>query len=258
MTNILVSDFVLLLLVFLRIISAFLSAPVFSDEAFPALPKVFLSFVIAYIIFMTINTHHVTFQFNIWWLFVNAIREITLGLILGFVLNFVFWGISYAGSIIGFDMGLSMAEVMNPGTQISSNVISEMLYFAAILLFFLINGHHYLIRALALTFQIVPIGSFSITQPVYLLLIKMAGSVFVIAVKIASPVLVSFFLIHIAEGIIAKVIPQMQVFFVTQPLKIGAGFLLLTAVAPIYVYVIRDLLKSCEDNLYSLVRAMGT
>jgi flagellar biosynthetic protein FliR len=256
MTNILVGDFILLSLVFLRIISAFLSAPIFSDEAFPAIAKIFLAFVIAYIVFLTIKTSSIAFQFNIWWLFLNAIKEIAAGLVIGFSLNFVFSGIQFAGTLIGFDMGLSMAEVLNPGSQAQNNVIGEILYFSAILIFFLIDGHHYLIRALALSFRIVPIGSFTMTLPLHLLLIKMAGSVFIIAVKIASPIMVSFFLIHIAEGIIAKVIPQMQVFFVTQPVKIGAGFLLLVAIAPIYVYVIKNLLKGCEDNLYSIIKAM--
>jgi len=258
MTNILVGDFILLLLVFLRIISAFLAAPIFSDESFPAVAKIFLAFVISYIVFLTIKANTTAFQFNIWWLFLNAIKEIATGLVLGFSLNFVFSGIQYAGTLIGFDMGLSMAEVLNPGSQSQNNIIGEILYFSAILIFFMINGHHYLIRALALTFKVVPIGSFTMSLPLHLLLVKMAGSVFIIAVKIASPIMVSFFLIHIAEGIIAKVIPQMQVFFVTQPIKIGAGLLLLVSIAPIYVYVIKNLLKTCEDDLYSIIKAMAT
>lgn len=258
MTNILVGDFILLLLVFLRIISAFLAAPIFSDESFPAIAKIFLAFVISYIVFLTIKSSTVAFQFNIWWLFLNAVKEIATGIVLGYSLNFVFFGIQFAGSLIGFDMGLSMAEVINPGSQTQNNVIGEILYLSAILIFFLINGHHYLIRALALTFKVIPIGSFTMSLPLYLLLVKMAGSVFIIAVKIASPIMVSFFLIHIAEGIISKVIPQMQVFFVTQPVKIGAGFLLLVSISPIYVYVIKNLLKGCEDNLYSIIKAMAT
>ena len=63
---------------------------------------------------------------------------------------------------------------------------------------------------------------------------------------------------YIAEGIIARVIPNMQVFFVTQPLKIGLGFALLISVTPVYVYVIKNLLKDYEDNLFQLIKAMGS
>ena len=89
------------------------------------------------------------------------------------------------------------------------------------------------------------------------MIIVYAASVFVIAVKIASPIMVSFFLIHIAEGIIARIIPQMQVFFVTQPLKIGIGLLMLAAITPLYLYVIKNLLQDYESKLYNLIQAMA-
>jgi len=123
--------------------------------------------------------------------------------------------------------------------------------------FLLINGHHYLIRALYTSFSIVPLGNNVINKPVFDLLLKYSASVFVIAVKIAAPILVSFFLIHIAEGILARVIPQMQVFFVTQPLKIGLGFALLAFAVPTYVFVIKGLLRSYEESLFQLIKAMG-
>jgi flagellar biosynthetic protein FliR len=98
---------------------------------------------------------------------------------------------------------------------------------------------------------------FTINQSVYQLLVKYSAAVFIIAVKIASPIMVSYFLIYLAEGIIAKVIPQMQVFFVVQPLVVGLGFILLVALAPVYLYVIKYLLKGYEANLMSIIRAMG-
>ena len=125
------------------------------------------------------------------------------------------------------------------------------------LVFFLINGHHYIISSLKYSFSVVPIGKFSITEPVYNLLILYASSIFVIAVKIASPIMVSFFLVHIGEGILARLIPQMQVFFVTQPIKIGLGLVLLAAAVPTYIYVIRNLLQEYEGRLSSIIQAMG-
>jgi len=169
----------------------------------------------------------------------------------------IFYGISFAGSLIGFDIGLSGAQLLNPLEETENNVLGEAVYFLAMLVFLLINGHHYLIRALYTSFSIVPLGKYVINKPVYELLLKYSASVFVITVKIAAPILVSFFLVHIAEGILARVIPQMQVFFVTQPLKIGLGFALLAFAVPTYVYVIKGLLRSYEESLYLLIKAMG-
>jgi flagellar biosynthetic protein FliR len=258
MTGIPISDFIIVLMIFLRITAAFMAAPVFGNRAFPILPKLFLAFVIALIIFNTIDHLNIKVEPTLWWLSINAIKEILSGLMLGFVLNMVFYGISYAGHLIGFDMGLMLAEAFNPLDEINSNVIGDIVSLAAMVIFFLINGHHYLIRGLAYSFHIVPVGEFTFNESIYQLIIKYSASVFIIAVKIASPIIVSFFLVYIAEGIIARVIPNMQVFFVTQPLKIGIGFALLTTVTPVYVYVIKNLLREYEDNLFQIIKAMGS
>lgn len=258
MTNVLIADFVTILLVFMRIFAAFMSSPLFGHKSIPVISQVALSFIIAYMVFLSTNMTPVSEGISLWFLFINSIKEIITGLIMGYSLHIVFWGISYAGTLIAFDMGLTMAEALNPTEEMSNNVIGEILYIAAIMLFFIINGHHYFIQAVASSFHLIPIGKFTITEPVYQLLIKYTAGVFVIAVKIASPFLVSFFLVHLAEGIIARVIPQMQVFFVTQPIKLALGFSMLVALIPIYVFVIKNLLKNYEDSLYQLVKAMGT
>jgi flagellar biosynthetic protein FliR len=185
------------------------------------------------------------------------LKEIMVGLIIGFSINLVFYGFSFAGTFIGFDMGLAMAQVMNPVEKTNGNVVGQVIYFLALMIFFIIDGHHYIIRALSFSFQIIPLGEFKTNQVLFDLLIKYSASVFIIAVKIASPILVSFFLVHVAEGVLAKMIPQMQVFFVTQPLKIGIGFILLGSILPVYFYVIKNLLEEFEYKLYTLVRAMG-
>ena len=257
MINIPVADFVIVLLIFMRITAAFTSSPIYGHPAIPALVKVFLSLIISYIVFLTIDKSQIQVELSIAWLFVNAVKEILTGLIIGFTLNFIFHGITYAGMLIGFDMGLAMASELNPIDGTSGNVVGDFIYYSSILLFFLINGHHYIITSLVYSFAVIHIGKFTINQPVYDLIVKYSGAVFIIAVKIASPILVSFLLIQIAEGIMSKVIPQMQIFFVAQPLLIGIGLFMLASLVPVYIYVIKYLLKGYEDNLVILIRAMG-
>ena len=258
MSTILITDFVLVLLIAIRVYSAFAASPIYGHSAIPELVKIFLAIVLSYIIFLTIDKTNIHIDLNLVNLIVLGAREVITGMVMGFMLNFVFWGISFSGTLIGFDMGLMMAEAFNPMEEISENVIGQFINFAAIIVFFLINGHHYLIQGLVYSFTVVPIGKFTINGPVYELLIKYSFSVFVIAIKIAAPILVSFFLIQIAEGILARVMPQIQIVFVTQPLKIGLGFLLLVLSAPIYLYVIKILLKQSEEGLYTIIKAMGS
>jgi flagellar biosynthetic protein FliR len=257
MSGILMTDFVIVLLITLRIIGVMVAAPIFGHQSVPALVKIFLSAFIAYLIFLTIDTSSITIELTLWFLVINSLKEILAGLILGFMLNFVFYAVLYAGALIGFDMGIAISSMFDPSEGISSNAVGELLYFTALLVFFLINGHHYAIRGLTLSFFTIPLGKAVFAQPVSDVIIRYSAEVFIIALKIASPILVSFFLVHIAEGIIARLIPQMQIFFVTQPLKIGLGFIMLAGVAPIYVYVIKNLLRNYENQLFQIIKAMS-
>ncbi|MFH1194295.1 MAG: flagellar biosynthetic protein FliR [bacterium] len=257
MSNLLMGDFITGLLIFLRITAMMFSTPIFSNSNISPSIRLFFSLIITYILYFTVPKVDFNPENGLIPLALLGFKEIITGLLMGFVLYFVFWGISYAGSLIGFDMGLAMAEIFDPTTEAQNNIIGEMILLLATLIFILINGHHFIIRALAASFQIIPLGHFSINQSVIDMLIKFSTGIFILAVKISAPILVSFFLIHIGAGIISRIIPQMQVFFVIQPLKIGMGFLFLILVLPIYVTVIKNLLMSYEDNLYELLKAMS-
>lgn len=257
MTNLFVSDFIILFLIFLRISSAIFTAPIFGHESFPTMAKLFVSLIISYIVFVTLIHNSFPVEPNFWFLAVNGAKEVITGLLIGLTLQFVFYGVSFAGSLIGFDMGLYMADIFHASDGTQNNILGEFLYLTAIMVFLLINGHHYIVRALVESFAIVPIGKFVMNGAVFATLVKMSGGVFIIAVKIASPILVSFFLINIAEGIMARSIPQMQVFFVTQPLKLGLGILMIGFIIPVYIMAVKGLLKGFEDELFTLIKAMG-
>jgi flagellar biosynthesis protein FliR len=257
MTEILISDFLIVLFIFLRIIGMIVAAPVLGHQSVPVVAKLFIAFVIAYMTFLTIDKSKIVLDITLATMFVNAAKEVVTGLIMGFALNFVFFGIAYAGHIIGFEMGLMAAEIMNPMSDISNNVVGEAIFYASMLLFILINGHHHIISAVVASFKAIPIAKYTVTQPLVDSLIKYAFVVFTIAFKIAAPIIVSFFLIHVAEGIIARVIPHIQIFYISQPLKIGLGLLFLSILAPLYVYVIKNLLNGYEYQLSEMINRMG-
>lgn len=257
MTNVLVNDFVTGVLIFVRVVTVMFTAPVFSNRSISVLPKLFLALILSYIILLSINGFHFDINIGFLQLGLLGIKEAITGMLIGFTLNFVFYGLSYAGLLIGFDMGLAVAQMFDPTTESNNNIMGQIILMIAILIFILINGHHYIIRALAYSFTLIPIGYYTINESVFNLLIKYSAGIFVLAIKIASPIMVSFFLLHIGAGIIARVIPQMNVFFVVHPLKIGLGFLLLIFVIPIYVYVIKNLLLGYENKLFELIKLMS-
>jgi flagellar biosynthesis protein FliR len=257
MTEILIGDFLLVLLIFLRIFSMMIAAPVLGHSAIPSIARIFIAFVVAYLTFLTIDKSKIIIDVNFISLAMNAVKEIITGLIMGYALNFIFWGISYAGYLIGFDMGLMMAEVMDPSQETSNNVVGEVIFYSSTIIFILINGHHHLITALVSSFKIIPIAKYTANKPVVDLITRYAFGTFTIALKVAAPLMVSFLLIHIAEGIISKVIPSIQIISVTPPLKIGLGLVFMAVLSPLFVFAIKNLLNSYENQLSEIIKSMS-
>lgn len=258
MMDFLVAEFVTGFLIFLRMASCLFTAPVFNSRAVPVMAKMLLALVLTYIVFFTVSTF--PFNYNEQGLFVlmfYGIKEILVGMILGFALNIIFYGVSLAGQILAFDMGIVMAQVFDPTTESHGNVLGTLLNLAALLIFILINGHHYLIESLVYSYKIVGLGGFAIDEAFGTLIIQYTASVFIVAVKIAAPIIASFFLLHLAAGIMGRMMPQMQVFFVILPLKQGLGFVLLAAISPLIVYLLKNLLLNFEEALLELLKAMG-
>jgi len=257
MTNILISDFITGLFIFLRISGMIFTAPIFSSMNFPVIAKLFLSLIITYIVFFMIGEYDFSYDKGLIFLGMTGVKEVITGMIIGFVMQFVFYAINYAGMLIGFDLGLGMAMAFDPTTEVSTNLLGQVLNIFALLVFILVNGHQYIVRAIGFSFEVVPLGEYVIKEDVINTLVLYSGSIFILAVKMAAPIIVSFFLLHIASGIMARVNPQMNVFFVIHPLKMGMGFALISLISPVYIYVMRNILENYENKLFEIVQELG-
>ncbi len=257
MTEILVTDFLTGLMIFLRLVALFIFAPIYNSNNIPTLARLGLAVIITYIIFFSISEYNYEVNDSLVLLFLNGVKEVFIGIILGFTLNLVFQGISFAGLLIGRDMGLAMSTMFDPVTGSDGSVIATVLNLAAVIVFILIDGHYFIIESITYSFTLLPIGSFEVSKPLLDMLITLTGSVFLLSIKIASPIIVAFFLVHIASGIISRVSPSFQVFFVLLPLKITLGIFLLGLIMPIYIYMIRNLMYTYEEKLFEVIKIMS-
>lgn len=257
MTDILVSEFLTGLMIFLRIGAMLSFVPFYNSTSIPVLLRLILSLILTYIIFFNVNTYPFNPDDSIVLLFVYGIKEVIVGIIMGFTLNIVFYGISFAGLLVGRDMGLAMSSMFDPVSGSDGNTVATILSMAAIIVFILIDGHQFVVQSLSYSFTLIPIAGFAVTEQAYELIIKYSGSIFILAVKIASPIIVAFFLIHIASGIISRVSPSFQVFFVLLPLKIGLGLFLIVMVMPLYIYLFRSLIYEYENKLFELLKVLS-
>jgi flagellar biosynthetic protein FliR len=130
------------------------------------------------------------------------------------------------------------------------------MYLFGILIFLVIDGHHFVIEALALSFRAIPVGGVIVSQPFADQLVSMTGLMFVVAVKLAAPVLVALFLTNISLAVMARVMPQANIMAVSFPLTIAVGIVVLSSSIPLLVYMFKKLIMMFEDNVVTLMQAM--
>ena len=250
-----VGQFVLFLLLFVRITSMIVVAPLLGHQSVPVYVKVGLGMFLSFVLYpLMAGKAHVDLQ--LFAFIVAVLQEAAVGLLIGFATGLLFAGVRFAGELVSVHMGLSFATMLDPESNQNNAVIGEFLYLFTALIFILMNGHHFLLEALYLSYSAVPIASFSFSSVAGGKLIDLSAMVFVIGVKFAAPVIVAMFINNVALAILSKVVPQMNIFSVSFPLNIGVGLLVLMTTAPLVVYVFKKSLSVFESNVLELIRLL--
>jgi flagellar biosynthetic protein FliR len=165
--------------------------------------------------------------------------------------------VQYAGDVLGFQMGLSMAQVFNPIDGQQTNPMGRFLVMTFMLVFILLDGPHLLLVTLIASFDVVPLGGANLAG-VGPEMLKWAGGLFVTGLRLAAPFMVTFFLLEAALGIFARVVPQADLFALSMPLKllIGlfAGYIFLKNFFP----VIPLFIDQMNDTLQTLLSILGS
>ncbi|MBI5331682.1 MAG: flagellar biosynthetic protein FliR [Betaproteobacteria bacterium] len=156
----------------------------------------------------------------------TLLQQMAIGMALGYSMRILFAGIEFAGSIMGLQMGLSMATLYDPVNGAQTPVISQMVTVTATLILFAMNGHHLVITALAQSFADIPIGA-TLTGAGFAMLAHWGGSLFSIGLQIALPVTAALITTNLSIGMMTRAAPQLNIFAVGFPLTLSAGFIVL-------------------------------
>ena len=162
-----------------------------------------------------------------------------IGFAIGYCANVLFIAIELGANMFSIQMGLSADMALNPMSGGSSPVITQMYTWMMTMVFISINAHHWLFAAFYNSFQAMPIGyGFGFSPEVVQQIIFIVSQIFVIALKIALPIFGVLFITDVLLGFTSKVMPQMNIFMVSIPLKIYLGLLLsIIFVRPIIEYL---------------------
>ena len=162
-----------------------------------------------------------------------------------------------AGSFIDLQVGFGFANVVDPMMKQHSAVIGQLYNFAATLLFLALNGHHLMIRGLADSFSILPLDSTMQMSSAASGVLQIFIVLFIASLKIGAPVVGAIFLTDVSLGILARTVPQLNVFVVGFPAKLTVGFLAVFAVLPVTLGVMSGLFGGLERDIIRLLQFMS-
>ncbi|HEY7629726.1 MAG TPA: flagellar biosynthetic protein FliR [Thermoleophilaceae bacterium] len=210
------------ILVLARVSPLFLLAPIFSSKMLPARARGVVAVAISFgLAPLALHGQHLNLDgFNLAGLIG---KELLVGLSYSFALAAVFAAISVAGSLLDTSMGFSYGSLIDPITGTQSPVLSQLYAMVGVLIFIAINGDHWMIEGLARSYQLVPISEFPSINAIVGGADKAFVSIFGSAIELAAPVLLAVLLTDCAMGLVARVMPQLNVFAVGFPAKIAVG-----------------------------------
>lgn len=244
-----------LLLIFVRVLALFSVAPVFGSRNVPGPLKAGLSALLAVILITAQAPAPVAIP-DLLTVFAHVVRELLIGLTLGYVGVVLFGAIQLAGQVLDTQMGFSMVNVLDPQTQSPIPLIGNFYYLLALLTFLMINGHHTMISALVESVRSVPIGV-AVDWGFAADMVDLFADAFIIGIRISAPTLAATILTDAALAVLSRTVPQLQVFFLGAPLKIAIGTVVILTSLPLYLYLLGDLFSRMGPDLAYFLDAIG-
>ncbi|MBI5602836.1 MAG: flagellar biosynthetic protein FliR [Deltaproteobacteria bacterium] len=234
----------LILFIRLGVILSFL--PFLSGKQVPRQFKagliITLAYVLAPVITMEIKTSDLP---------TIIVQELLLGLTIGFAVRLIFWGVELAGTLISDAMGISMATMFNPEIG-QSTEISTLLGLIAMLLFLTLDLHHDLLYMIVKSYEIIPVTKIQV-DTLWVNGISLSGQIFVMGLKIAAPVLVGMIIVNILMGFIYKAAPQINIFFVSMPVHLFVGLLILLFSTPLLIHFLEVRFSGLNEEINRII-----
>lgn len=159
-----------------------------------------------------------------------VVHEVIVGALLAFGVRLVVAGAEVAGELIGIQAGFSYVSVVDPQSGARSNALTALYATTAVVIFFVTNAHHAMLRALVESYRVLPIGAVGLQGDLGDVVARMLGQVVVLGLKMALPVMVVLLLVELALGLLSRVAPSLNLMMLGFPIRVLFALLTLAAV----------------------------
>jgi len=244
------------ILIFIRIASFVSVAPFFGMANTPARIKAGLSVFIALILYSVLPKTGLE-STTIFSFATLVLKEIMTGLIIGFAAGICSNIMMVAGHIIDINVGLSMATEFDPITQSETAITGNLYNYLVLLLLLITNMHHYILKALVESYQLIPInGQHFHWNALLAAMVMYVTQLFSIAFQIILPIFACLMILDCVLGIMAKVAPQMNMFSVGMQLKILLGFFMMFLTVGLLPYISDFVFTAMKKIMVAMIKGM--
>jgi len=246
------------LLVLTRVSGIFLIAPFFGSLNIPMQLRAGAAIMITLVTFpVIVEKTTVTAPESILMFGGAVAQEMFIGWLIGFIAFVVFAAINMSGKIMDMQVGFSVANVMDPTSGQQAPLIGSFLYNLAVIYFLVVNGHHIIIGALIESFKRIPLDGLIWNEALASFIGDITAGVFLTGMKIAMPVTFSILLVNVGMGILARTMPQMNIFVVGIPLHLTIGIFMLSMLMPFFVLFLDVMFDEIYADIATALRLIS-
>jgi flagellar biosynthetic protein FliR len=228
------------------------AAPVFGGAFAPAPVRLGLSMVLALLLVPAVPASALDATAG---LGLVVGREILIGVLMALALRAVLAGAELGGHLAGSQLMLSYGSIVDPQGGVRNNLVANLYVSVALIAFLGMNGHHALLRALAASYTVLPIGSGGVDASLGGAVVQLLGIVFVLGVRLAAPIVAVMFLVEVGTALMARIAPSLNLMVVAPPVRMAVGLVALAAMAPLVPSIVRAASSGIGELALALARA---
>ena len=250
------AEFERFLFVFFRVGALILFVPVLGSRQVPVSMKIGLILFTSIVIFPLVQARPLPEPQGIFALAVFLLSDVTIGLGIAYITRLIFAAVQIAGTVVDFQMGFGVVNVIDPQTDTQVSVTAQFHNIVAVLIFLVVDAHHFILQAIVESFFIINPAeiNFSSLTPEYML--YLFSGTFTTAVKIAAPIMAILFFLSVGLGLVARTVPQMNVFIVGFPLQIGVGLLMVGLSISFFSILVQQQMYELPGKFMGFLRAL--
>ena len=233
LTDLLQWNLSLFLLILFRWAGMIMLAPVFGARGVPGLVRLGLAASLSVIVYPLISAAKPSIPIELLPYVAVVIKEVLVGLVIGFVIYTMTAVLQGAGQLIDFQMGFTMGAAIDPVYGVQTPMMGNFQMVLATMLLLATNSHHYLIAAMVKSYAYIPINPSTLPSH-FTFYAQLVANVFALAIQIAMPVFGALLVSDVGVGLLSRTVPQLNIFSVVFPVKIIFGFIILFLSIPFF------------------------